>query len=208
MNKQQFISSLRARLSSLPGADINRYVDYYSEMIDDRIEDGLSEEEAVSDLGSIDSIVSQIFAEAPKSPNYTYSPAPNQPGKKEKSKISPVWIIILIVITSPFWLSAIASSASVILGIAIVFVSIIPVLYAVDLVFAVSGIICFIGSFVPLFTLDLAVSAFIFGCGLMFAGGAVLLFFAATWVAKNEINFFKWIYKKVEKLFDKRGAAV
>ena len=34
-------------------------------MIDDRIEDGLSEEEAVGEIGPVDSVVSQIIADTP-----------------------------------------------------------------------------------------------------------------------------------------------
>ena len=45
MDKFEFITELRAKLWALPEADKQRSVDYYREMIDDRMEDGLSEEE-------------------------------------------------------------------------------------------------------------------------------------------------------------------
>ena len=47
MNKQEYLESIRSRISAMPADDVNRFMDYYSEMIDDRVEDGLSEEEAV-----------------------------------------------------------------------------------------------------------------------------------------------------------------
>ena len=47
MDKIAFLEILQKKLSCLPQSDIDKTVDYYSEMIDDRMEDGTSEEEAV-----------------------------------------------------------------------------------------------------------------------------------------------------------------
>ena len=44
MNKQEYLESIRSRISAMPADDVNRFMDYYSEMIDDRVEDGLSED--------------------------------------------------------------------------------------------------------------------------------------------------------------------
>ncbi len=52
MNKEQFLASLRARLIGLPQADLERTLQYYREMIDDRIEEGMSEYQAVADVGN------------------------------------------------------------------------------------------------------------------------------------------------------------
>ncbi len=51
MNKEEFLNALRAGLAGLPQADIERSVQYYREMIDDRIEDGMREIDAVADIG-------------------------------------------------------------------------------------------------------------------------------------------------------------
>ena len=40
MNKNEFIIRLRQGLSSLRGADVDKSVDYYTEIIEDRIEAG------------------------------------------------------------------------------------------------------------------------------------------------------------------------
>ena len=60
MTKQEFLSRLREGLSGLPEDDIAERLTFYGEMIDDRIEDGLSEEEAVAEVGSVDDIAAQI----------------------------------------------------------------------------------------------------------------------------------------------------
>lgn len=51
MNKEQFLAALRARLTGLPRADLERTLQYYAEMVDDRVEEGMSEQEAVADVG-------------------------------------------------------------------------------------------------------------------------------------------------------------
>ena len=53
MNKQEFLSGLRKGLCGLPQDDIEERLSFYGEMIDGRIEEGLSEEEAVSEIGAL-----------------------------------------------------------------------------------------------------------------------------------------------------------
>ena len=47
MNKEEFLNSLRKRLKGLPNNEIEERISFYSEMIDDRVEEGMSEEEAI-----------------------------------------------------------------------------------------------------------------------------------------------------------------
>jgi len=52
MNKEQFLAALRARITGLPKTDLERTLQYYGEMIDDRIEEGMTEQAAVADVGN------------------------------------------------------------------------------------------------------------------------------------------------------------
>ena len=52
MTKREFIDVLNARTGALPEAERERLSAYFAEIIDDRMEDGVSEEEAVAALGS------------------------------------------------------------------------------------------------------------------------------------------------------------
>ena len=63
MHKHEFLAQLRKGLSGLPRDDVEERLSFYSEMIDDQMEEGLSEEEAVSAAGSVDEIVAQTIAE-------------------------------------------------------------------------------------------------------------------------------------------------
>ena len=51
MNRSEFIDALRAQTGALPEAERARLEDYYNELIDDSVEDGIPEEEAVAALG-------------------------------------------------------------------------------------------------------------------------------------------------------------
>ena len=50
MNKQEYLAQLRAALACLPEGEIEESVAFYTEMIDDRVADGLTEEEATAQL--------------------------------------------------------------------------------------------------------------------------------------------------------------
>ena len=67
MNKKDFLDRLRNGLSGLPQENIEERLRIYSEIIDDRMEEGFTEEQAVSAVGTVEQIVSQIVAETPLS---------------------------------------------------------------------------------------------------------------------------------------------
>ena len=66
MDKQEFLSKLRAKLFGLPQKELEERLSFYSEMIDDRIEEGLSEEDAVKELGTVYEGEWQVSAEDPQ----------------------------------------------------------------------------------------------------------------------------------------------
>jgi uncharacterized membrane protein len=89
MNKQEFLESIRSQLRGLPEEDIEKSLDYYAEMIEDRVEDGLTEEEAVEAMGTPEEVASQILMDT----SFT---------KLVKAKVNPkkrlsVWAIVLII---------------------------------------------------------------------------------------------------------------
>lgn len=93
MNKQEFLAKLKDALSGLPQSDIEEHLTFYGEMIEDRMEDGLSDEDAVAAVGDIDEIVAQTVSE--KTTN----------GKKKTKRRLNTGEIVLLVLGSPIWLS-------------------------------------------------------------------------------------------------------
>lgn len=61
MDKSEFLQALRLKLYGLPESEIQRTLDYFSELLDDRIEDGMTEREAVASLEPVDQIARQIL---------------------------------------------------------------------------------------------------------------------------------------------------
>lgn len=122
MNKQEFLSVLRKGLSGLPQDDIEERLTFYSEMLDDRIEEGLSEEAAVAAIGDAEEVVRQAVADIPLA-------------KIAKERIRPkrrlkVWEIVLLALGSPIWLSLGIAAAAVILAVYISLWALIASLWA------------------------------------------------------------------------------
>ena len=53
MTKHEFLKQLKAELAGLPGAERRRQLDYYAELLDDMVEDGMDPEMAVERLGPV-----------------------------------------------------------------------------------------------------------------------------------------------------------
>ena len=68
MNREEFLSEIQRRLRGLPQEDIDERIAFYKEIIEDRMEEGLTEEEAVKEIGTVNSVVNQIMNEKSSSP--------------------------------------------------------------------------------------------------------------------------------------------
>ena len=200
MNKQEFLSGLWERLAGLPGEDIGRSMDYYSEMIDDRMEEGLSEEEAVRAIGPIDEVVAQILME---------TSLPKLVKAKVRRNRSPkIWEIILLILGSPIWLPLGIAALAIFLVIYLLLWVLVLVLYVVDLAVAVSGIAGFLGAFAQVFGGRLAQGAFLLGGGLVCAGLAVLLFFGFNIIAGGVVNLSRKMLLGMKSCFIRKGDAL
>lgn len=187
MNKQQFLTEISSRLKGIPEHDIKKSLDYYSEMIADRMEDGLAEADAVSAVGSVEEIVSQILSES-------------TPLILPKTRRTPkIWEIVLLILGSPVWLPLLLAAAIVILAVYIVIWSAIVTLYSIDLSLAAGGILCTASAFI-LIASDYTVQAVLFfGTGLILAGISILLFFGFNQITKYTVILSKEIFVLLKK---------
>ncbi len=123
MKKQEFLHTLKISLSGLPKQDVEERLIFYSEMIDDRMEEGQTEEEAVSDIGTASEIATQIIADIPLT-------------KIAKERLKPkkrlkAWEIVLLALGSPIWLSLAIAAFAVMLSLYAVLCSVIVSVWAV-----------------------------------------------------------------------------
>lgn len=189
MNKSEFLGTLRKGLHGLPQNDIEERLAFYGEMIDDRIEEGLSEDEAVSAVGDVNEIAAQTVAETPFA-------------KIAKERIRPkrrlkAWEIVLIALGSPIWLSLAIAAAAVIFA---VYVSLWAVIVSLWAVF-VSLAVCAVGS-VPMCIFFIAggsgAAGFVtLSSGLVCAGLSIFMFYGCKEVTKGILiltkKFAVWI---------------
>lgn len=199
MTKAEFLSALRARLSGLPEEDLKKSIEYYSEMIDDRMEDGLSEEDAVAAVGSIDEIVAQILSD-------TSLP------KLVKEKVRPKralhgWEILLLVLGFPLWFPLLIAGASVLFALFIAFWSVVFAICVVGVSFAACGIAGIFGSlaFIPLGNWPNGL--LFFGGGLIFAGLTILVFLFIRLVVKVIFAVSKTILLGIKACFVRKEGA-
>lgn len=106
MNKTQFCALLGNKLKPyLSPKEIYKTLNFFEEMIDDRIDEGLSEKEAVSQLGDINIIVDQILDEhniGKKQTKLVWRFIPRELGFIITVLLFPAWITIFSLIASLF----------------------------------------------------------------------------------------------------------
>ena len=106
MNKTQFCALLENKLKPyLSPKEMYKTLNFFEEMIDDRIDEGLSEEEAVSQLGDIDIIVDQILDEhniEKKQTKLVWRFIPRELGFINIVLLFPAWITIFSLVASLF----------------------------------------------------------------------------------------------------------
>lgn len=173
MRKSQFLFSLRDRLDDLTQAEVEERLNFYSEMIDDRMEEGLSEEEAVAAVGAVDRVAAQILEETP-------------PEKKKapKRKLK-AWEITLLVLGSPVWVPLLIAAAAIAFSVYVSVWSVIVSLWAVfgSLIACAAGVI--LGGIVLAVTGSGITGVALIGAGIVCAGLAIFLYFGCKAATKG-----------------------
>lgn len=193
MTKNEFLKKLGGELSGLPKDDIQKSIDYYSEIIDDRIEDGMTEEEATAAMGNIDSIAAQILSDTPLT-------------KLVKAKVKPknslkAWQVILIILGSPMWLPLLFAFGAVLFAVYIVLWSVILVIYVTDFSMAVSTVWGFLGGAVMLILGNIIPGIAAIGIGFISLGLTIFMFFGAIYIAKGILFLSKKIMFGIKSCF-------
>lgn len=187
MTKQEFLSELERALGKLPHAEVEQALAFYDEAISDRMEDGLSEAEAVADLGPIDEIAAQIAAETPPIPRAI---ARANTGSRTLN-------IVLLAVFSPIWIPIVLALAAAALAVYVAIWAVIAALWAVDAVLVLmplaglAALASTLGGGMPL------PGVFAFGLSLVSSGFGLVASFAVFWTSKllfQETRIFaRWI---------------
>lgn len=199
MNKVEFILELNKKLYGAPNDDIEKSLDYYSEMIDDYMEDGLLEEEAVAAVGAPEEIAKQIIADIPLA-------------KIAKNRLKPkrrlnAFQIVLIVLGSPIWLSLSICAVAVIFSVYVCFWSVIVSLWAVF----VSLVACAFAGLVAGVTLAIYSNIYsgiaLIGAGIVCAGLSIFMFYFCKLATQGILMLTKKFALWIKSCFVKKEVA-
>ncbi len=199
MTKLSFLMTLHDKLSGLPQSDVEERLRFYSEMIEDRIEEGLTEEEAVAAVGSVEDIAAQIISDI--SP----APATAKPVKSKQNR--KVWEIVLLILGFPVWFPLLIAGAAVAFSL---YVSLWAVIISLWAVFASLVACAFAGiltGIVFTFGINKHAGIAMIGAGILCTGLAILLFIGCNALTKGTLSLTKRFPGYMKNCFVKKEDA-
>ena len=190
MRKEEFLNELKEKLKGLPKDDLENRLSFYEEMINDRMDEGKSEEEAVNEIGSVDEVVNQIAQETPLI-------------KLVKEKTKPkralkAWEIVLIIVGFPIWLPLLIVAFILCLVAYLLIWVWVLVTYAVEIAFIGYGLASFISFFARL---SEAPDYSYLGFAIASIGASILFLFACIGATKLTLKLSKFILVKIKTAF-------
>lgn len=187
MNKEEFLNRLREALKGLPAAETEKSALYYAEILDDRMEDGMSEVEAVASLGAPEEVAENLKLELPL-------------GTLVRSKMSGSGMgagtVVLLVLGSPVWLPLLLAGLAVALSLAVSLWAIVLSLWTVVLALMLTLPLSVVGAAMKWANFP-AEAVFLLGAACVSGGLAIPAFFfmrkATEWCGKMTMAGVKGI---------------
>lgn len=173
MNQYEYLKELRSYLSPLGRIEEDRVIEYYAELIVDKIESGIPEEEVLTQLGAPRQLADKILSETQE-----YEEPQNIKEPKELSVGRIVGFSILI----PFVITALA----ILYSVAVSFV-------AASVGMQLGGVLTIIGSFFVMFVS--------FGAGICQFGVAIFVSALGLFAAYGSWKFILLCIKITQKIF-------
>ena len=168
MNKQAFLERLRKALSGLLPKEQEERITFYSEMIDDRMEEGLSEEEAVASIGTWEEILADL------------------PPVKEKRK-SNALVILLLILGCPIWLSLGIAAFAVMFSLYVSVWAVIISFWAVFVSIAACAFGFLVGGLIVIFFISPIAGIALLAAAAVCAGLSIIAFFGCKAATKGTI---------------------
>lgn len=190
MTRKQFLEGLRQELRGLPRQEIEQTIHYYSEIISDRMEEGMTEEQAVAKMEPMHVIARRVAADF-------------KGGAAPKARISGL-MIALIILGFPLWFPLLITGAALmVVALTLVWVMVLT-LWAVCLALFSGGMAAIIMLFTGGFHTGLPVIAQI-GLGMAAMGFSIFLFYGAKGVIPLATGATLSLVSRIKKGFVRRG---
>lgn len=198
MKKDEFLSSLERLLRSLKREERNRFLSYYAEMIEDYMEDGCEEEDAVQRIGSPGEIAQEILSDRETQP----------------ARPTPTWmkigVIVLLILGSPLWGSLVLVAICCALVVVIMVMSAYVIIWCIPFIFGVFSVsslvlavVSTVGSVIIMFR-DTATGTVQMGVGILLAGIFLVTALLTLELGKRFVGVTKKFSRWLAGLYQKR----
>lgn len=183
MTKKQFIKQLRAKLKGLPKKDIEERIAFYLEIIDDKMEEGATEEDAIQQIGSVEDIAGQILEEPPL--------AKRVKKKGTENRKLGTWEIVLLILGFPLWFPLLVSAFAVALSLYVVVFSLVIVFWAVFVCFVAVAFAGLLSGLVFICTSYVSSGVFVIAGTLVCAGLGIFSFYGCKYATQGVVMLTK-----------------
>lgn len=188
MSEKEYLKKLKRRLSPLKKNDRDSLLDFYKEMIEDKMENGKTEYEAVSELEPVETVAERTLDE--------YGINRNDPKVKLKTRLSPL-AIVLIIVGSPLWIGLAAGAVGAAVGLLCGALAVVVSVVVACVCLTLCGPIVFVSGIVRLFT-DVGSGLIAMGSGLVATAIGVI----------GAIGIYKLTIFIIEKIKNRRNGYV
>ncbi|MCL2671698.1 MAG: DUF1700 domain-containing protein [Clostridiales bacterium] len=204
MRKYQFLQELREGLSALQESEKLAACSFYSELIDDRMDEGMTEEEAVADMGDIAVLAAQVLAEGtPESAESAEDVAPvavvaeTAAVEEKPRKGMPQWLLwTLIIVGFPVWFSLLMALLSVAFSLLVSLWSVVISLVAVAFALPIAGAAALLAT--PQYGLAAA------GAGICTIGLGLLAIVGVVYLVIYAAKATAWMFRAIPNAMIKR----
>ena len=188
MRKNEFINAIRGSLRGYPHNEVENSIEFYSEIIDDRVENGMTEEEAVASLGDLDMIIKNIKVDMPLKSVIKERVKENKEERIRENKHVSAGMIILLILGAPLWVP-LALTAFILFFVFYMLLWVFDiVIFAVSIALAAALAGGVIGGVINFIAGNPGTGIAFIGVGIAALGLAIFLFMAGTGVAKANVS--------------------
>ena len=191
MNKQSYLEQIRRLLQRLPEEDRERSLAFYAESIDDRMEDGLSEEAAVASMESPEKAAETILLDMP---------IPKLVKARVKERRMGAAEILLLALGFPLWFPLLLTVLILGLTVYLLVWALVLALGAVVLALGLSAAALLVAGVYSIIKAAISLGVLNFGAALVLTGLTVLLGFVLVWAGKLAVKLGKWMVRGLKAL--------
>ena len=191
MNKQSYLEQIRRLLQRLPEEDRERSLAFYAESIDDRMEDGLSEEAAVASMESPEKAAEAILMDMP---------IPKLVKARVKERRMGAAEILLLALGFPLWFPLLLTVLILGLTAYLLVWALVLALGAAVLALGLSAAALLVAGVYSIIKAVISLGVLNFGAALVLTGLTVLLGFVLVWAGKLAVKLGKWMVRGLKAL--------